>query len=170
MSTESVMPRTPFSSCPQSFPSSGPFAVSRLFTSGGQRIGASASASDSSEYSGLISFRIDWFDFLAVQGTLKSLLQHHSSKTLILWCSVFLMVSTYIIISGEIIFSYIELESLQVPRYMYSQRSGFWHQIYFGLRVPAPINVTLGYHLVSSALTAVNTSSNSREDEMIKFT
>ena len=47
--------------------------------------------SPSSEYSGLISFRIDWFD-LAVQGTLKSLLQHHSSKASILQCSVFFMV------------------------------------------------------------------------------
>ena len=44
------------------------------------------------EYSGLISFMIDWFDFLTVQETLKSLLQHHSSKASILWCSVFLMV------------------------------------------------------------------------------
>ena len=41
----------------------------------------------SSEYSGLISFRIAWFDFLAVQGTLKSLLGHHSSKASLLWCS-----------------------------------------------------------------------------------
>ena len=49
------------------------------------------SISPSSEYSGLISFRIDWFD-LAIQGTLKSLLQHHSSKALILWCSAFFMV------------------------------------------------------------------------------
>ena len=46
----------------------------------------------SNEYSGLISFRIDWFDFLAVQGTLKSLLQHHSSKALILQFSAFFMV------------------------------------------------------------------------------
>ena len=46
----------------------------------------------SNEYSGLISFRIDWFDFLAIQGTLKSLLQHSSSKTSILWCSPFFMV------------------------------------------------------------------------------
>ena len=46
----------------------------------------------SNEYSGLISFRMDWFDLLAVQGTLNSLLQHHSSKTLILWHSVFFMV------------------------------------------------------------------------------
>ena len=51
-----------------------------------------SSISSSSEYSGLISFRIDWFDLLAVQGTLKSLLQHHSSKALILWCSAFFMV------------------------------------------------------------------------------
>ena len=51
----------------------------------------SFSITASSEYSGLISFRIDWFD-LAVQGTLKSLLQHHSKKALILWCSTFFMV------------------------------------------------------------------------------
>ena len=48
--------------------------------------------SPSSEYSGLISFRMDWLDLLAVQGTLKSLLQHHSSKVSILWCSVFFIV------------------------------------------------------------------------------
>ena len=46
----------------------------------------------SSEYSGLISFRINWFDLLAVQGTLKSLLQHHRSKAWLLWCSVFFIV------------------------------------------------------------------------------
>ena len=46
----------------------------------------------SNEYSGLISFRMDWLDLLAVQGTLKSLLQHHSSKASILWCSVLFMV------------------------------------------------------------------------------
>ena len=52
----------------------------------------SFSISPSNEYSGLISFRIDLFDLLAVQGTLKSLLQHHSSKASILWCSAFFMV------------------------------------------------------------------------------
>ena len=51
--------------------------------------------SPSSEYSGLISFRIDWFDLLAVQGALKSLLQHHSSRASILQLSAFLMVSQY---------------------------------------------------------------------------
>ena len=59
--------------------------MSQLLTSGDQSIGASA-------YSGLISFRIDWFDLLAVQGTLKSLLQHHSSKASILWRSGFFIV------------------------------------------------------------------------------
>ena len=165
----------PFSSCPQSFPPSGSFPMSRLFSSDGQRIGVSASASvnsaaylhptlcgpwttagqaslsitnsqsllklmsielvmpsnhlilccpllflpsiflfhrglfqwvsywhqvakvlefisPSSEYSGLIFFRIDWLDFLAVQGTLKRLLQHHSSKASILCCSAFFIV------------------------------------------------------------------------------
>ena len=51
----------------------------------------SFSISLSNEYSQLISFRIDWFDLLAVQGTLRSLLQHHISKTSILWCSAFFM-------------------------------------------------------------------------------
>ena len=44
------------------------------------------------EYSGVISFRMDWFDLLAIQGTLKTLLQHHNSKASILWCSTFFMV------------------------------------------------------------------------------
>ena len=52
----------------------------------------SFSITPSNEYSGLISFRIDWFDLLAAQGTLKSLLQHQSSKASILWCSVFFIV------------------------------------------------------------------------------
>ena len=52
----------------------------------------SYSISPSSEYSGLISFRMDWFDLLAVQGTLKSLLQHRSSKVSILWCSAFFII------------------------------------------------------------------------------
>ena len=52
----------------------------------------SFSISLSNEYSGLIFFRMDWLDLLAIQGTLKSLLQHHSSKTSILWCSAFFIV------------------------------------------------------------------------------
>ena len=81
-----------FSSCLQSFPASGSFSMSQLFTSGDLSIVVCFSISPSNEYSGLISFRIDWFDLLAVQGTLKSLLQHHSLKASVLWCSAFFMV------------------------------------------------------------------------------
>ena len=67
--------------------------MSQLFVSGGQSIGVSASnISPSNEHSGLISFRMDWLDLLAVQGTLKSLLHHHSSKASILWRSGFFIV------------------------------------------------------------------------------
>ena len=67
--------------------------MSQFFDSGGQRIGISASATVlPNEYSGLISVRISWFDLLAVQGTLKSLPQHHSSKESILQHSAFFMV------------------------------------------------------------------------------
>ena len=78
----------PFSSFPQSFPVSGSFPVSQLFASRYQ----SFFISPSNDYSGLISFSIDWFDFLAVQGAVKSLLQHHSLKASVLWCTAFFMV------------------------------------------------------------------------------
>ena len=82
-----------FSSCPQSFPASGSFPVTQFFISGGQVIGSfSLSISHSNEYSGLISFRMDWFNLLAVQGILKSLLQHHSSKASMLRHSAFFIV------------------------------------------------------------------------------
>ena len=68
-----------FSSCLQSFPASGSFQMSQLFPSGGQNIGVSASTSV------LPMNTQDWLDFLAVQGTLKSLLQHYSSKASIPW-------------------------------------------------------------------------------------
>ena len=58
--------------------------MSQLFASGGQNIGFSFNISPSNEHPGLISIRVDWLDLLAVQGTLKSLLQHHSSKASIL--------------------------------------------------------------------------------------
>ena len=66
--------------------------MSQLFISGGQSIGVSASTCLSNEYSGLISFRMDWLGLLVVQGTLKSLLQHQSSKASILQCSAFFIV------------------------------------------------------------------------------
>ena len=83
----------PFSSHLQSFPASGSFQMSQLFASGGQSIGVSSfSISPSNEHPGRISFRMDWLDLLTVQGTLKSLLQNHSSKASILWCSAFFIV------------------------------------------------------------------------------
>ena len=76
----------PFSSCPQSFLTSGSFPMSQLFTSGGQSIGVSASTS-------VLPMNMqDWLDLLSVQGILKSLLHHHSSKASVLWCSTILMI------------------------------------------------------------------------------
>ena len=66
--------------------------MSQFFASGGQSFGASASASVLPKHPGLISFRMDWLDLLAVQGTLKSLLQHHSSEASILPRSAFFIV------------------------------------------------------------------------------
>ena len=62
--------------------------MSQFFAAGVQSVGVSPF----NEYSGLISFRMDWLDLLAVQGTLKSLLQHHNSKASILWCLAFFIV------------------------------------------------------------------------------
>ena len=87
MSIELVMPFNhlilchPLSSCLQSCSASGSFQMSHVVTSGGQSIKSFRfSISPCNEYSGLISFRMDWLALLAVQGTLKSLFQHHSSK------------------------------------------------------------------------------------------
>ena len=91
MSIESVMPSNRLILCcsllllPSVFPASGSFQMSQFFTSSGQRIEILASPSIlPMNIQGLISFRMDWLDLLAVQGTLKSLLQHHSSKASIL--------------------------------------------------------------------------------------
>ena len=98
MSIESVLPSNHLILCcplllPSIFPASGSFPMSQFCASGGQSIGALAfSISPSNKYSGLISFRIDWLDLLAVQGSLKSLLQHRSSKASILQCSAFFRV------------------------------------------------------------------------------
>ena len=82
----------PFSSCLQSFPESGYFLRSWLFASGAKVLELQPRHQSFQWYSGLISFRIYWFDVFAVQGTLKSLLQHHSSKVSILQYSDFFMV------------------------------------------------------------------------------
>ena len=82
----------PFSSCLQSFPASGSFQMSVLCIRWPKYSSYSFSIRPSSEYSGLISFRMDWLDLLTVQGTLRSLLQHHSSKASILRHSSFFIV------------------------------------------------------------------------------
>ena len=83
----------PFSSRLQSFPASGSYSdVSVLRIRWPKYWSFSFSISPSNEYSGLISFSMDWLDLLAIQGTLKSLLQHHSSKASILRCSAFFIV------------------------------------------------------------------------------
>ena len=83
----------PFSSCPQSLPASGSFPMSQLLELRWPKDWSfSFSISPSKEHPGLSSFRMDWLDLLAVQGTLKSLLQHHTSKPSILWRSAFFTV------------------------------------------------------------------------------
>ena len=78
------------------FPATGSFLMSQFFASGGQSIWSfSFSFSPSNEYSGLISFRMDWLDLLVAQETLKSLLQHHSLKASFLWHSAFMIASIH---------------------------------------------------------------------------
>ncbi|XP_055264360.1 uncharacterized protein LOC129544631 [Moschus berezovskii] len=107
----------------------------------------SFSNSPSNEYSGLISFRMDWLDLLAVQGTLKSLLQHHSSKASILWCSAFFIVrlsySSYYLLTitfciwceAGVLFCFVSYEYAKRPRHLLLPRTSvtplqhcFWYK------------------------------------------
>ena len=99
MSIESVMPSSHLVLCrpllllPSIFPRVRVFSNELVLCIGWPKYWSfSFNISPSSEHSGLISFRMDWLDLLAVQGTLKSLLQHHSSKVSVLQCSAFFMV------------------------------------------------------------------------------
>ena len=99
MSIESVMPSNHLILCrpllllPSIFPSIRIFSNESVLCIRWPKCWSfSFTISPSNEYSGLISFRMDWLDLLAVQGTLKSLLQHHSSKASILWCVAFFIV------------------------------------------------------------------------------
>ena len=103
MSIESVMPSNHLILCRplllllSIFPSIRVFSIElALHISWPKYWSFSFSISPSNEYSGLICFRIDWFDLFEVQGTLESLLQHHSSKASILWHSAFLIVHSHI--------------------------------------------------------------------------
>ena len=110
MSSESVMPSNNLILChpllllPSIFPSIRVFSnESALRIRWPKYWSFSFNISPSNEYLGLISIRMDWLDLLAVQGTLKSLLQHHSSKASILWCSAFFMIQLLYIITGKTI-------------------------------------------------------------------
>ena len=99
MSIESIMPSNHLILCrhllllPSVFPSIRVFSKESVLCIRWPKYWSfNFSISPSNEYSGLISFRMDWLDLLAVQGTLKSLLQHHSSKASVLQCSAFFMV------------------------------------------------------------------------------
>ena len=92
MPSNHLIPYFPFSSCPQSFPESGSFPMSQLHIRWPKYWSFSFSINPYNEHSGLISFRMDWFDFRAIQGTLESLLQHHSLKASILQRLAFFMV------------------------------------------------------------------------------
>ena len=98
MSIESLMPSNHLIHChplllPSIFPSIRVFSdESALCIRWQKYCSFSLSIIPSNEHPGLISFRMDWLDLLAVQGTLKSLLQHHGSKASILWCSAFFIV------------------------------------------------------------------------------
>ena len=99
MSIESVMPCNhlilyhPLLLPPSIFPSISVFSIESVLRIRWRKYWSfSFSINPSDEYSGLISFRMDWLDLLALQGTLKNLLQHHGSKASILWCSAFFIV------------------------------------------------------------------------------
>ena len=97
MSTESMMLSNhlilfPLSSSLQSFPASGSFPMTTFYITWSKYWNFSFSTSPFNEYLGLVFFRIDSFDLLTIQGTLKSLLQHHNSKASILGFSTFFMV------------------------------------------------------------------------------
>ena len=103
MYIESVMPSNHLILCRPLFLLPSIFTIIRVFSNESvlhirwtKYWSFSFSIRPSNEHSGLISFRMDWFDLLAVQGTLKSLLQHHSSKASIIQCSAFFMFNSYI--------------------------------------------------------------------------
>ena len=99
----------PSSSCLQSFPESGSFPMITLHIRWPKYW--TFSFSPSNEYSGLISFIIDWFDLLAVQGTLKSLLQHHNSKASVLQRSAFFIVQ----LSQFVVIYTVKVEKAMAP-------------------------------------------------------
>ena len=111
----------PFSSCPQSSPASGSFSESALPIWWPEYWSFSFIIRPANEYSGLISIWMDWLDLLAVQGTLKSLLQHHSSKASVSWRATFFMVHPYMT-TGDTV-------TLTVWTFVGKVISAFWYAV-----------------------------------------
>ena len=125
MSIELVMPSNHLILCHPLFLLSSTFPSVRVFASE-LTLCISYSISPSNEYSGFISFRIDWFDLLAVHGTLKSLLQHHNSKASILWHSAFFMAQfSHLYITWKIISLTIQTFVGKVMSLLFNMLSGF---------------------------------------------
>ena len=151
MSIESVMPSNHLILCrpllllPSIFPSIRVFSNESILRIRWPKYWSfSFSISPSNEYSGLIFFRIDWLDLLAVQGTLKSLLQHHSSKASILWHSAFFMAQLCDMVTNSLAqpegvfllqLSYILHVFPQMP---WKQRTGYL--LHKGEKSPGPFN------------------------------
>ena len=146
MSTESVMPSNHLIVChpllllPSIFPSIRVFSNELvLWIRWPKYWSFSISISPSNEYSGLISFRMDWLDLLAVQGTLKSLLQHHSSKVSVLQYSALFMVQ----LSHPYISDYLsasDYKTITLTRWTFVGKvmSLLFNMLYGGLQFPAP--------------------------------
>ena len=115
--------------CLQPFPTSGCFLMSQLCIRWTKYWSFSFSISSSNEYSEFLSFRIDWFDLLAVKGTLKSLLQHHRLKASTHWPSAYLMVQLshpYMTTGRTIALTLWTFVSKVMPAYLFIYLPTFW--------------------------------------------
>ena len=143
MSIESVMPSNHLILCRPLFLLPSIFLSIRVFSNeSALRIrwpnywSFSFNISPSNEHPGLISFRVDWLNLLAVQGTLKSLLQHHSSKASILLCSAFFIVNSLLLLLLSH-FSHVRLYAAhQAPPSLGFSRQEYWS----GLPFPSPMH------------------------------
>ena len=118
----------PFSSCPQSLPASESFPESTLLMRWPKYWNFSFSTIPSKEHPGLISFRMDWLHLLAVQGTFKSLLQHHSSKASILQHSAFFIIQLsypYTTTPSQMIWWYFLWEDFKLTKIDWYRDSGY---------------------------------------------
>ena len=156
MSIESVMQSNHLILCrplplpPSVFPSIGVFSKESAFLIRWPKYwNFSFSISPSNDYSGLIPFRMDWLDLLAVQGTLKSLLQHHSSKASILRCSAFFIVqlSHSYMIPGKTIALTRWTSVSKVMSLLFNMLSGFVISCLPGWPVTTPSNHTRGEYM-----------------------